>query len=113
MDLHAFRRDLVEDAADLRTVALPNLIDEALRRNAHIERVAFLRDEASGREPVLILRPVNDLLEAGEDLLPNVHWRAEPYVVENPQLFHSCGKSGCGIGAWSLHSVGSRMQWKK
>jgi hypothetical protein len=25
-----------------------------------------------------------------------------PYVVENPQLFHSCGKSGSWIGGGSL-----------
>src|ERR1700682_1614894 len=34
------------------------------------------------------------------------------YLSENPQVFHSCGKSPCGIGGRSLVTVGRRMQGK-
>src|SRR5260221_5687190 len=34
------------------------------------------------------------------------------YLSENPQVFHSCGKSFCGIGGRSLVTEGRRMQAK-
>ena len=73
VDLQALGGDLVQDSADLRSVALADLVDMPLGRDAQLERVPFLRKQARRREPVLILRPFNDLLEAGENLLPHVH----------------------------------------
>jgi len=75
VDLDALGRNLVQKRADLWAVALPDLVDEVLGGDADIHRVALLGDEASRGEPVLILRPVNDLLQAGENLLPDVHRR--------------------------------------
>ena len=77
-------------------VVLPDLVDEALRRDAYVDRVALLGEETGRSEPRFILRPVNGLLQPVEDLLPEIHrdYGARPYLVENPQLFHNCGKSG-------------------
>src|SRR6202171_2166022 len=35
------------------------------------------------------------------------------YLYENPQVFHSCGNSGCGLGGRSLCAVGGAMQGEK
>ena len=92
-----------EEAADLGAEALADLVDIALGRDGDVERVAFLGHETGRREPGVILRPINDLLDAGEDLAPGAHVGDDGrYLIENPQLFHSCGNSGSVDGRRSL-----------
>src|ERR1043166_3112705 len=109
VDLEAFGGDLVQRGADLAAVAFADFVDVALRWNGHVERIPFLGNETSRGKPGVIVRSFNDLLDTSENLLPDVH-REGPYVVENPQLFHTCGNSGCRIGSSSIASSRSDLQ---
>src|SRR5258706_14882745 len=73
MQVEMVRRHLVEDHPDLLRVVLANFGNEALGRDAYVDRVALLGEETSRSEPRLKLSPVNGLLQPVEDLLPEIH----------------------------------------
>src|SRR5688500_19457979 len=103
MDLDPFGGDFVEQATDLSAETLPDLVDVTLGWNSHVERIALLTQKTRRREPGVILRPVNDLLDPAEHLRPGVHGGGgSRYLLEHPQLFHSCGNSGHVGGGRSL-----------
>ena len=85
--------DLGQDQAKALLVSFADRVDEPLRGDAHVNGVAFLGKKTGWSEPGYILRSVNILLQPIEDLLPYVHRVGSTYLSENPQLFHSCGKS--------------------
>src|SRR5581483_8703286 len=87
------RRDIRQDRAKLRTVAVADRVDESLRRDADINSVTFLSEKTGWSEPGYILGPINVLLQPIEDLLPYIHRDGSTYLYENPQLFHTCGNS--------------------
>src|SRR6185369_82050 len=103
VNLDPFGRELVQQFANVRAKAIAYGVDVLLRRDADIDRVAAACEKPGRGEPHFIVRPVNGLLDPGKELIPDIHGgKDRSYLLENPQVFHSCGKSGPFDGPASL-----------